>query len=261
MIDLHNHILPGVDDGAADLDESLAIARAFVAEGVCAVTATPHQDPMHGRGITGPEVGTRVVALSAALREAGIPLALLPGMELLLTPDAPGLLQAGTACGLAGSSWVLVELPPTTIERPLYLDDTLFHLQLAGYRPILAHPERYGFVQRDPGTLDALVDRGAVAQVTAPALLGEYGRTIRKTAAQLVRNGSCALAASDRHHPGPARSLARLHAVISTIASPQTADLMLSLNPSRVLQNEELEPPSPSERRKRRFGFLVGGGT
>jgi protein-tyrosine phosphatase len=253
MIDLHNHILPAIDDGAANLDESLEIARQFVSEGLDRIAATPHFEPEGGMGVPAREVRERVSALQAALDGAGIALTVLPGHELYLTPDAPTLLRSGVVCPLAGSTFVLVEVSPA--QPPMYLDDTLYQVALAGYRPILAHPERYAFIQSDLDRVDSLVSRDIFLQLTAPALLGEYGPAVRKTAEQILRRGAYALAASDRHHPGPLRSLAALHERITQRFGLDLADLLLRDNPARVLESRA--PIVPEEPAPRRTSFLA----
>jgi protein-tyrosine phosphatase len=250
LIDLHNHILPGVDDGAADLAESLAIARQFVSEGVCRVAATAHLDPERGNGADAATVRRLTEEVRAVVIGEGIDLEVLPGNELYLTPEAPDLLQNGMVSPLGDSSYVLVELSLQSGTRPLFLDDTVFRIELAGYSVILAHPERYGFVQRDASSLDDLVDRGVALQLTAPALLGEYGSRVKATAKELLSRGSYALAASDRHHPGANRSLSALHERIREQTDMDTADLLLCHNPARVLAGSVLHPPEIVERPK-----------
>ena len=244
MIDLHNHILPGLDDGARDLTESLEIAAAFASEGVTRVAATPHLDPTNHRGALGSEVRALVEDVQRAIQKARIPLAVLPGQELFLTPDAPHLLREGTALSLNDTRWVLVETSFAALQPPPYLEDTVFRLQVAGFRPILAHPERYAFVQRNLDSVDGLVARGVQLQLTAPALLGDYGRGVRRTAEGLLARGAYTLAASDRHHPGAGRSLVDLHQRISYLTDEETADLLLQDNPDRVLSDRE---PVPAE--------------
>jgi protein-tyrosine phosphatase len=241
LIDLHNHILPGVDDGAADLDESIAIARQFVSEGVVRVAATPHFDPERRSGIDAKGVEEKVVEVRKSLESARVQLEVAVGHELFLTPEAPSLLEAGRVSPLGLGSAVLVELSLMSQQPPLYLDQTLFQLQLAGYQPVLAHPERYPFVQRDPAALNAVVAREVVLQLTAPSLLGEYGWRIRRTAERLLRQGSYTVAASDRHHPGRNRSLADLHRRIAELRDIEVADLLLRSNPQRLLNGERVD--------------------
>jgi protein-tyrosine phosphatase len=244
MIDLHNHILPGVDDGAADLEESLEIARQFVREGVTRLAATPHLDPENRRGISAMEVRRLVAETQSAIGVAGIPLALEAGHEVYLTPDVPDLVADGTVALLGGGHAILVELSLTAGQRPLYFEETLFRLQVAGLQPVLAHPERYAFVQRDPTSLDAVVESGTVLQVTAPSLLGHYGGYVRRVAERLLRRGSYGLASSDRHHPGTDRSLATMRGRIAELTDEATAGLLLSENPERLLDG--VEPLRPA---------------
>ena len=245
MIDLHNHILPGIDDGAGDLDESLEIARQFVSEGVARVVATPHRDPERQSGIDGPAVRDAVAALQRALDDAGIDLEVLPGQEIYLTPDLPELLEGGSAIPLAGTRAVLVEVSLLAGQAPLFLEESIFRLQLAGYRPVLAHPERYPFVQRNVAALEPIVARGIVLQLTAPALLGDYGPKVRGTAQELLRLGWYALAGSDRHHPGPRRSLADLRDRLGEVGRTELADLLLRDNPERLLAGRGLLEAEP----------------
>lgn len=251
MIDLHNHILPGLDDGAADLAESLEIARQFVSEGVTAVAATPHLDPSRESGAPAPLVDEVVAHVRAAIQDAGIGLDVVRGQELYFTPEALPLIEQGEVCTLGGSRSILIELPFDT--RPLYLDDALFRAQLAGFQLILGHPERYSYVQRDVAFVEPLVERGVAMQVTAPALLGEYGSGIRRVAESLIVRGYCALVGSDRHHPGPARSLALAHDRVTDLAGPETADLLLKENPRRVLESQPLVRAEPVVRPKQTF--------
>lgn len=242
LIDLHNHILPGLDDGAADLAESLDMARQFISEGVETIVATPHLDPLNGRGAAAETVRDEVRHLQAALAQADIPLDVLPGSEVFLTPEVPDLLRNGIAAPIAGGPWVVVELPFS--QRPLYLEDTLFRIEAAGFRPILAHPERYSFVQADVASLDDFVDRGLVLQLTAPALLGEYSTSIRRTAEGLLARGSYALASSDRHHPGSNRSLAAMYGRLVELQDEHTADLLLTRNPRQIIAGGEIALPT-----------------
>lgn len=207
------------------------------------VAATPHLDTERGNGIHAPEVRELTQRVQEVVGAAGIPLQIDPGQELYLVPEAPDLLSRDIALPLGESRAVLVELSLTSGVRPRFLEDTLFRLELDGYRPILAHPERYAFVQRNLNVLDVLVGSGLPLQLTAPALLGEYGSGIRKTAERLLRRGAYALAGSDRHHPGPARSLTVLHERIARLVDRATADLLLVTNPARLLAGEPVLQP------------------
>jgi protein-tyrosine phosphatase len=259
LIDLHNHILPGVDDGAATLEESVDIARQFLSEGVTRIAATPHLDPERHNGAPADIVQRKVADVRHALAAAGVDLDVAPGNELYLVPDAPNMVRRGDVAKLGDGSYLLIEISLASASRPLFLDETAFQLELAGCSVILAHPERYGFVQRDVSAVDDLRDRGVAMQLTAPALLGEYGGAIRRTAEKLLRRGAYTLGASDRHHPLPGRSLAALHERIASLVDIDTADLLLSENPARVLADRPLiEPEGSDDERKPFFARLIG---
>ena len=199
MIDLHSHVLPGLDDGAASLEESLGIARAAAADGTTALAGTPHV-----RALDYPTTPAAMEAALQAVREAvaaeGIAIEILGGGEVAL--DRLGALADDDLrrFGLGGSgSHVLVEMP--YLDWPLELRDRVFELQLRGITPVLAHPERNPAVQEQPALLADLVQAGALVQLTAASIDGRGGRRAQKTASALLDAGLAHLIASDAHAP------------------------------------------------------------
>ena len=143
MIDLHLHLLPGVDDGPADLAAALELARECCAGDTPLVAATPHFDDWTRRALPdAASAADRVAGLQAELDRARIPLRVLVGGEAFLVPDLPRRVRAGLVPTIAGTPWLLVET--TVHQMPLYLEHVLFELQAMGISPLLAHPERYG---------------------------------------------------------------------------------------------------------------------
>src|SRR5215213_2454797 len=161
MIDIHSHILPGVDDGAETMEESLAMARRALADGVTGMVCSSHSAELFEMGPL-PVFEERVTALRAALDAARLPLRLWAGMEIFLTPQTPHHLAEGRAWTLAGTQYVLVEIPYE--PWPPFTEQALFELQVAGYTPIFAHPERYVAIQRDPNLMYRLAERGILGQ-------------------------------------------------------------------------------------------------
>lgn len=208
MIDLHTHLLPGLDDGPPTLAESLELARAAVARGTRVMAATPHVNP--GYRLTPARITAATEAFRDAVDEAGIPLEVRSGGEIshLRLPrlDEDDL----ASLRLGGGPYLLIECPfePDHGEfEPLVLD-----LLDRGHGVLLAHPERSLAVHRDPGLLARLEAAGALAQVTAGSLVGEFGRSVRRGAIELVREGRIHVAASDAHdahhrRPGPGATL------------------------------------------------------
>jgi protein-tyrosine phosphatase len=198
VIDLHSHILPGIDDGVETIEEARELARAAVAEGVTAIAATPHVRADYPTSVEEMEAG--VAALRADFALQGIPIEVLHGGELDL--DFLGGLSDDELrrFSLARTeTYLLVETPYR--GWPLALESTLFDLRVRGFLTVLAHPERNAEVQGNPERLRPLVDAGVLCQVTGASLEGRLGRGPQKTAAALVGGGLAHLLASDAHQP------------------------------------------------------------
>jgi protein-tyrosine phosphatase len=246
VIDLHTHILPGIDDGPRDLEGSLALAAELAAAGVRTVAATPH---LHRNfpAVKPAELATRVAELERALARAGTPLEIVGGGEV----DALWAIEADdetlqlVSFGGRGSD-LLIEAPTIV---PTVFEDVVFRIRLRGYRVTIAHPERSRAFHDAPKRLGALVGSGALVQVTAGALTGRRG-TASRFAARLVRDGLAHVIASDAHGVGDGRP--RLDAGVRGAArvAPAKAEWMATEAPAAVLAGEPL-PAAPEARRRR----------
>jgi protein-tyrosine phosphatase len=196
MIDLHCHILPGIDDGAADLAMSLTMARAFVADGVTTVACTPHILPglYHN---TGPQIRQAVTALQHELDQEGIPLKLITGADVHIVHDFVGGLRDGRLLTLGDTRYVLVEPPHHT--APAKLEDMFFGLLVAGYVPILTHPERLSWINAHYDVMKRLVAGGVWMQITAGSLTGSFGRQPLYWAERMLDEGCVHILATDAH--------------------------------------------------------------
>ncbi len=195
MVDLHSHVLPGLDDGASDLEQAVAICRAAATDGVEILAATPHV--RRADYPTTPEqMESALVALQAA---AGDIVHLVAGGEIALAElDRP--LAELARFGLGGNpSFLLVETP--YVGWPLDLAEQLFRLRIAGITPVLAHPERNANVQLQPELLEPIVAGGTLVQLTAAAVDGRLGRRVRSCCAVLLDRRLAHLIASDAHEP------------------------------------------------------------
>ncbi len=202
FVDLHSHVLPGVDDGPETWDDALAMLRSAAGSGTALIVATPHGDK---RG-TWDNVGSLkslTEDLNAELEEEHLSLTVVLGMEVPLELNAVERLEMGNTLTLNGSTYILVELP--FLQLPLYWEEVLFQMQLGGLRPIIAHPERQAQIQENPDKLATAVDRGVLAQVTAGSLVGHFGPLVRRTAERLLKGGLVHIIASDCHGPGGPR--------------------------------------------------------
>jgi protein-tyrosine phosphatase len=257
VIDLHTHVVSGYDDGATDGAESVAMARLWAADGVTTVAATPHV----GAWSWGPapvDLPERCAGLNAHFAKEGLAVEIVPGAEVYLTADSIRLLASREAGHrpLGESHYVLVEFSLGGVSAPP--DDAFFGLQMAGWRPILAHAERYQAFQRKPERLGELLGRGVLAQVTAGSLLGEFGSRAKDLAEELVRLDLCAMVSSDAHHayvrrPRMGEARARLVALVGESG----ADRLCRANAAVVLADEPLEVDGdPSRLRAAQRSFL-----
>jgi protein-tyrosine phosphatase len=197
MIDMHCHILPGIDDGPADFEGSLALARALSASGVSTVVATSHVS-WHYQNDAATIAGL-TTELNDRLSENAIPLKVLAGAEIAMTYALeldPGELAR---FGIGGSPWLLIEPPFTAVVSNM--DVVLMDLNRSGQRILLAHPERCPAFHRDPEMLATLVGAGVLTSITAGALVGRFGGTVQRFALQLAREGMIHNVASDAHDP------------------------------------------------------------
>lgn len=255
MIDLHSHILHAVDDGAQTLADAVAMARAAVAQGVLVMAATPHghSSVAAWAGYSVLKVRDRIDELRAALAGAGLALELVLGTEIYGEPGALQRLRAGEVLPYGDSKSVLIEFP-LGITRGA-AEQVIFAFQLAGYRVVVAHPERYRFVQDDPNTLAPMVERGALMQLTGDALLGLQGERLARLAEVLLTHGLVQILATDAHgshyrrlpNLGPARDRA------AQLVGAATADQLTRAIPAAVLSDGLITPPLPSRIRRWRW--------
>lgn len=201
MLDLHCHILPGVDDGPVTLREALAVARCCAADGITHVVATPHCH-RHIR-MTRPLVLPEVARFRADLIEAGIPLAVLPGSEIQVTDSATYRreFEAGLYCHLGDSqTFTLLEFPWDARRYPADAPALVTWIKDRGMTPIVAHPERYKFFRDDPAKLRALADVGAWFQLTVDSLLGNHGEMAEAFSAELLEELPDVVLSTDTHN-------------------------------------------------------------
>ena len=239
MIDLHCHILPGVDDGAPNLEVALAMARALVSVGFSAVAASPHIGTGPG-GDVSPSIASGARAgLSIALEQCGVPLTLLPNGEHQLSTELFDRLGTSDVTSIGGRGrWLLTELPWGGLAN---LESVLFRVQTKGWRVLLAHPERFDFLSLD--TLQRLCERGVRLQLDLGSFVGMFGDAARERAMELVEQGGAHVLATDMHRPddGEAWLSSALKAVLKHFGR-EALVLGTETNPQRIL--EDVAPDS-----------------
>lgn len=239
MIDIHCHILPHADDGASDMDDALEMARMAADSGVTAIAATPHCNlPGSPRkNYAQPQLLEQFLQLQQAVRQANIPVRILPGAEVLCTPEVPELLRKGRLLTLAASDYLLTEF---FFDEDLdFMDDMLHAIAAEGAIPVIAHPERYQAIQHTPHIIERWFRSGYIIQLNKGSILGRLGRRAEQTADWLLARGLAHVVASDGHSPLiRTPELSQLSHHLSNLCAPDYVRLLLDDNPLRIIRNQ-----------------------
>jgi len=243
LIDLHCHILPGIDDGAADTAESIAMAQMAVADGIRGIVATPHTlndaycNPLQ-------TVCDHVRRLKDVLAEARIDLALYCGSDAHLCMDLAERVRSGEVATInENGRYLLIEFPFQTI--PEHAKEAVFQLRLAGLTPVITHPERQAVFQYAPERLKEWVDMGCLVQVTGMSITGGFGQDAMACAHRLLSLRLAHVIASDAHSAGarPPVLSAAVAAAAQILNSKQEAMAMVSERPRAILDGNPVEVP------------------
>lgn len=197
MIDIHTHILPGVDDGAKSEEDSIAMAKQAVEQGIRTLIATPH----HYNGSYFNDKASilrNVSILNELFKNEGIPLEVLPGQETRIYGEIIQGIENDEILPLNETKFLFIEFPSASV--PQYAKQILFDIQMKGYTPVIVHPERNQELLENPNLLYDFVKNGALSQVTAASLIGKFGKDIKKYAEQLIECNQTHFIASDAHN-------------------------------------------------------------
>ena len=198
MIDIHCHILPGIDDGAQTIEDSVLMAREAVSEGIHTIIATPHHKNNQYSNEKN-SILTKVTDLNKHLESEGIPLTILPGQENRIYGEIiEDYLSGGKILPLAETSYLFIEFPSGSV--PNYAERLFYELQTEGLIPIIVHPERNQEIIENPDLLYKFVNSGALTQVTAGSVCGYFGKNIKKFSRQLIEANLTHFIASDAHN-------------------------------------------------------------
>lgn len=258
MIDIHCHLLPGVDDGPDTLDDALHMAEMAIADGITHVVATPHAN--HTFPFAPELVRQRRDELQA---RTGDRLRVLTGCDFHLSYENLQRVRANPeAYTINQKTYLLVEL--ANFSLPPWIDDTLHELALLGLRPILTHPERSRLLRGDPKRLEGWLERGCYAQVTAASLLGGFGEAARHWALAWLEQNRVHFVASDAHNTSSRPlQLGRAYAFVAERRGPEVARALFRDNPQAALEGASLPfVPEPNahatrpRRRRKRFLFF-----
>ncbi len=240
MIDIHAHILPGVDDGSENMKMSLVMLSMCEDYGTKGIIATPHANiPGEFENYLGPDLLELMSALEEEKDLAGINVDIYRGMEIFATEDMPSLLEKGKLLTLNGTSYFLTEF--AFGEDPDFCRKVLRECTAMGLKPIIAHPERYYFIQDDPRTAYDWCISGYGLQINKGSVMGAFGKRVQDTADLLISHGLAACVASDAHsHIERNTRMDSTAGYLARTYGEEFADLLLFKNPMRILEGKGL---------------------
>jgi len=252
FVDIHCHVLPGIDDGPCCSDMSLAMLESAKASGIVRIVATPHYISWKYDN-----TGGKVAESAYGLRKASIEknsrifkdISLYSGCEALINPCIPELLKKGEVLTLAGTSFVLVELPVAFLPPQAW--NFFYGLEIAGFRPVLAHPEKYEYLFKDEESISLLINRGVLFQINSSSIIGINGRKTQKAALDLIGRGACHFVASDSHS-ARTRSFATMLKAYDFLCGIYNTDEVAGLfssNGGLLLENKEPERLCPKKKK------------
>ena len=256
MVDIHAHILPGVDDGAVSMDESIEMLRISADSGVDTIVATPHLMP--GRYMMKAEERDKLISeLQVQVTQHGVDMQILPGRECHLSPeifDSEEDLKKMTIND--AGRYVLVE--PPFLEFPDYVDQMIFEFQVRGITPVLAHIERYSEVIHNPHFILKYIQKDCLTQVNVGSIAGKYGPDVQETSHILLRHRMAHIIASDAHSPH-SMPLGDGFSIVEEMVGSEEAANLLDIRPHAVVNGKMVTVPQPLEyRRKRSIRNLWG---
>ncbi|MDK8640204.1 tyrosine-protein phosphatase [Niallia taxi] len=250
MIDIHCHILPGLDDGPATVEDSLLMAKEAVNEGIKTIIATPHHRNNKYEN-TKSQIIENVSSLNNLLNKENIPLEILPGQENRIYGEILEDYRKGEILTLSNTNYLFIEFPSSTVPR--YSERLLYELQNEGLTPIIVHPERNKELQNNPELIYSLVKHGALTQVTAASVAGYFGKSIQKFSKQLVEHNLTHFIASDAHNTK--NRTFKLNEALSQIEKDIGIDYvyLFTENSESLVANEEVAREIPEPIKKKKF--------
>jgi protein-tyrosine phosphatase len=244
MIDIHTHILPGVDDGVQSIDKAIEILRKAENAGIRKILLTPHilEFPSNEELYT---INGRYHSLSRAIQKENVNIVVHLGAEIYITPDLPQMIKAYPDLTInGGNRYALIELPPN--EIPTFTMETIYKLILKGIVPILAHPERNMEIQEEPERLSELIGKGVLTQLNTGSLTGRYGKRAQRAAKVLLTHNLVHVMGSDIHEladcPYP---LLKGIGLASKRVGRKRAYEMVTTVPERIINSAPIHFPKP----------------
>lgn len=257
MFDIHCHLLPDVDDGAVDFEDSLKMCKLSSEDGVRAIIATPHYIDKESE-VKKADIYDKIRILNEKLSQNGLNMVILPGMEIFISNNLVQLLEQGDIITLNDTCYMLVEFPLYNAP-PNYLEEVVFDLELKGITPVLAHPERCSYIHKHPNIIYEMIKKECLVQINCGSLLGNFGKNAQKTAVTLLEHGMVHFVASDNHSMHKRFvSLIEGYNIVEKKFGKDMADTLFIDNPDKLIKGEDIIPEDPALIKKRKLFFWQG---
>ena len=250
MIDLHNHILPGIDDGADSWDTSLAMAKTACADGISAIACTPHWIPGKYENSKA-DIAAKVDEFNKILNTQGIALKAYPGAELRLDRSIIEKIKSGELMTINGGPYALIELPDDSL--PDNFEDFLWQMALQNIKPVISHVERHPYLYQHPERIFKWVEMGVLNQVTSASLLGKFSPELRDFAVMLLEHRLVHILVSDSHGLRVRMPiLSEGYDFVRRTVGKETADKMVYDIPRDIIAGKEIltDDPVPFKKKK-----------
>lgn len=255
FVDIHSHVLNGIDDGSDSIKTSLEMLKIAKDEGISKIITTPHF--IYGAiNNTNEYIMSKFSKFKEMTEEQGINIELYPGSEVFICPETSSLVIEDIVCRLNASKYILIEFPMQSV--PAYAEDVLFQLQLQGYKPIIAHPERNKVFQQYPGELHKFVERGILTQVNSSSISKLYGRSVEKVAMKFIEAKLVHLVATDAHTSrGRSPRMLKAYERVKEVCGKIVADKLFVGNGTAIIENRDFQVEMPEKIRNRGLTFIM----
>ena len=239
-IDIHSHILYGIDDGSKTIEESIEIIKQHIEMGFTHVVVTPHyieNSKYTSNNKTKKEI---LNTLEKELKKQNIKINLYLGNEVFVTENIEELLKNKEISKINNSKYLLIELPMN--QKPKNINNIIYELKIKGIIPIIAHPERYDYVEKNPNIVNEWIEEGAILQSNYGSIIGIYGKGPKKTIKKLLKKNVISILSTDIHYPNNNiyKNIEKIRKKIKKITKEETYNKLTSINPLKIIKNEEI---------------------
>lgn len=245
MIDIHNHLLPGIDDGCKSFEDSIKTLQEMETKGIEKIILTPHYIKRSNFSCNNKEKKKLFEELQTQVKEKNIKVELYLGNEIYFDYDLEGLIKNDEVMTLNDSKYILFELPMS--NKINNLKEVIFDLRSKGLVPILAHPERYSYFQNKPDELISLIEQGCLFQGNLGSLIGLYGKRSKKCLKTLIKHNLIQFMATDVHHHNSKNILLLDEGIkeLDKLVGKEDSKSLISENPLKVIYNQEIKIKNP----------------